>query len=292
MPLKRVTLSGRLAQYEDEKPEIVIPILVKMLAMAFDIGLAFGVAVLSYKVFMGQLAPPYERGFYCYEIEGINHPFQPNTVSSKHVIAVSLGLPFFVIFIAEALFSYSAEGIKGRRKYFFFATSKYLGYMCLFTICVLLIEAAKCIFSRLRPHYLSVCKPDWSYINCTSPTAYITSAHCTGTDEHRIKIGRQSFPSGHSGVAVFFLFYTFMYLKGLVDTTKLRTFVLLRYLVLIPLLSWTAFVLVTRVTDHWHHPTDVLGGIIIGIICASIPFICKCEGYQYVRNRMQNLHHE
>lgn len=70
MPLKRVTLSGRLAQYEGDKPESVLLLLVKgCFAMAIDVAVALGAALFTYKVFMASLAPTYARGFYCYEVK-------------------------------------------------------------------------------------------------------------------------------------------------------------------------------------------------------------------------------
>ncbi|VDN88367.1 unnamed protein product [Brugia pahangi] len=75
-------------------------------------------------------------------------------------------------------------------------------------------QVLKCAFARLRPHYLSVCQPNWKEINCTDPNAYIESVNCLGTNMHRIRIGRQSFPSGHTSAAVLLFLFFYFYLKG------------------------------------------------------------------------------
>lgn len=52
----------------------------------------------------------------------------------------------------------------------------------------LLTDIGKYSIGRLRPHYLDVCKPDYSQINCSS--GYIENAVCTGTDLALIKEAR------------------------------------------------------------------------------------------------------
>ena len=56
-------------------------------------------------------------------------------------------------------------------------------------------DVVKYMVGRLRPHYLAVCKPDWSSIACTHPQTgqpqYIDDPNvCTGTDEKHIKEAR------------------------------------------------------------------------------------------------------
>lgn len=41
-----------------------------------------------------------------------------------------------------------------------------------------LTDIAKYSIGRLRPHFLSICKPDWKLINCSA--GYIEDFHCTG----------------------------------------------------------------------------------------------------------------
>uniref|UniRef100_A0A914S6N5 Phosphatidic acid phosphatase type 2/haloperoxidase domain-containing protein n=1 Tax=Parascaris equorum TaxID=6256 RepID=A0A914S6N5_PAREQ len=98
------------------------------------------------------------------------------------------------------------------------------------------------------------------------------NAHCLSTDEHRIRVGRQSFPSGHSAAAVLLLTFIYVYLTGLVKASNIPTLRYLRRILLVLVGVWTLIVLITRVTDYWHHPTDVLGGIVLGFSCIYFPF--------------------
>ncbi|KAL0182092.1 hypothetical protein M9458_021467, partial [Cirrhinus mrigala] len=45
-----------------------------------------------------------------------------------------------------------------------------------------LTDIAKYSIGRLRPHFLAVCKPDWTKINCTGG-AYIEQDFCTGKED-------------------------------------------------------------------------------------------------------------
>ncbi|ROI48962.1 Phospholipid phosphatase 1 [Anabarilius grahami] len=51
-----------------------------------------------------------------------------------------------------------------------------------------LTDIAKYSIGRLRPHFLDVCKPDWTQINCTGG-AYIEDFICTG-DSTKVNEGR------------------------------------------------------------------------------------------------------
>lgn len=51
-----------------------------------------------------------------------------------------------------------------------------------------LTDIAKYSIGRLRPHFLDVCKPDWSKINC-STGQYIEDFVCTG-DPAKVNEGR------------------------------------------------------------------------------------------------------
>uniref|UniRef100_A0A0N4TCU6 AcidPPc domain-containing protein n=1 Tax=Brugia pahangi TaxID=6280 RepID=A0A0N4TCU6_BRUPA len=160
-----------------------------------------------------------------FQVPHISNPFRPNTISTKHLLAVSIASPLFIILLVEAVVFVISDGRNKLRKYFHFTTSIYLMYIVSFVIATFIMEVLKCAFARLRPHYLSVCQPNWKEINCTDPNAYIESkcyfvnclfvgVNCLGTNMHRIRIGRQSFPSGHTSAAVLLFLFFYFYLKG------------------------------------------------------------------------------
>lgn len=53
---------------------------------------------------------------------------------------------------------------------------------------------------------------------------------------------------------------------------------------------WAVVVMVTRITDNWHYPTDVLGGIILALSCSYI-FIWKTHSSLVYQNRLLESMH-
>uniref|UniRef100_A0A183E249 AcidPPc domain-containing protein n=1 Tax=Gongylonema pulchrum TaxID=637853 RepID=A0A183E249_9BILA len=210
------------------------------------------------------------RHFCSFQVPNLSNPFRPNTVSTVHLLIVSLASPFFVIVMCEAIVFMSSEGTNKLRKFFHSATSIYLEYLASYTVTTFAMEAMKCAFARLRPHYLS--------------------ANCTGTDMHRIRVGRQSFPSGHSAAAALLFTFLYFYLKGLTDATGSKLLRVIRAVLLSVVGMWAALVMTTRVTDHWHHPSDVLGGILLAAACIYIPVRRTHSSLVFKKRMLNNAH--
>ena len=156
----------------------------------------------------------------------------------------------------------------------------------------LITQMVKAFVGRLRPNFYAMCGFDTMTKTCTSSVAYIKEA-------------RQSFPSGHSSlsfqgmviVALFLVariglskYYMTAASTSMIDMGTINnkmdygavsknnasflswsTIYGLRKKqiqtlasILIPI-SYAVFVATTRLVDYWHHPSDVVAGVIIGI---------------------------
>jgi phosphatidate phosphatase len=80
------------------------------------------------------------------------------------------------------------------------------------SITLLLTEIGKRWIGRLRPHFISVCQPNLSQLNCIGTSSvsgtyynpiYTGGNFCTNTDISSIREARFSFPSGHSSYSNF-----------------------------------------------------------------------------------------
>ena len=78
----------------------------------------------------------------------------------------------------------------------------YLSFLVGAVVTTILTNVGKYTTGKLRPHFLAVCKPDFSKLNCTTgfQKNFITNYECTG-DKHKINEARLSFPSGHASHA-------------------------------------------------------------------------------------------
>lgn len=77
---------------------------------------------------------------------------------------------------------------------------------------------------------------------------------------------------------------------GVVDATRNKLLRIIRVVVLITCSTWGVVVMVTRITDHWHYPTDVLGGIILGLSCACISIPKTRSSLVYQNRLLENIH--
>ncbi|TKR81273.1 hypothetical protein L596_015174 [Steinernema carpocapsae] len=272
MPLKRVTFSGRLYRDEDEK-SVKASLIRGCCFMGLDIAIGLGVAMVFFFAFSGYVIRPVEHGFYCNDAN-ISNPVKPNTISTIHLLAMTLAVPFFIIALMEALLFREAETNNKISKFFVSVTTRYLEYVVAYAVMTFLLESIKCAVGRLRPHFLDACQPDWTKVSCPSDDSlmYIEEAFCTGLPR-KVRTARTSFPSGHTTAAVFATLFIYYYSTGLVRTFS-RNVALsyARSFVLGIFAFWSIVCAVTRVTDYWHHPTDVLGGAIFGAVGVWLPF--------------------
>ncbi|XP_036081331.1 phospholipid phosphatase 1 isoform X4 [Rousettus aegyptiacus] len=127
-----------------------------------------------------------------------------------------------------------------------------------------LTDIAKYSIGRLRPHFLDVCDPDWSKINCSD--GYIENYICQGNAQ-KVKEGRLSFYSGHSSFSMYCMLFVALYLQARMKGDWAR---LLRPTLQFGLVAVSIYVGLSRVSDYKHHWSDVLTGLIQGALVAVL----------------------
>jgi membrane-associated phospholipid phosphatase len=148
-------------------------------------------------------------------------------------------------------------------------------------ICVLLLsigisefvtQACKIYVGRLRPNFYSLCDFDTSTLECAASYEHILES-------------RSSFPSGHSSFSMSGMGVICWFLLGRVGLgiqhTKQNAALRLSLLCLhqniviliscIPLL-YSVLIGCSRLVDNWHHPSDIIAGFIIGLICPTLSY--------------------
>lgn len=123
----------------------------------------------------------------------------------------------------------------------------------------------KCWFAEHRPIFLGLCQPS-AAVNCTLGTL-VTDYQCTNPNlsaRSRVDIST-SFPSGHAALATYFS--TFVIWLIHVRIQKLRC---VRAKFIVPTIQgllalWAIYCSISRIIDNYHHPHDVLFGILFGL---------------------------
>lgn len=137
-------------------------------------------------------------------------------------------------------------------------------------ITLIVTGTVKLAVGELRPYFLDVCQPDFTKIACKDAFGnpnYVTNFTCNGEDTDRIREARLSFPSGHASFIVYNMVYLmfFFELKPYIPR-GLRSGVTLLFALT------GVLVAITRFFDYHHHPQDLIGGTIIGLMTAIFTY--------------------
>ncbi|GAA5941982.1 phosphatase PAP2 family protein [Sporobolomyces koalae] len=208
---------------------------------------------------------PYERPLEPYLDDPYYHyPLEPEQVPSgpgSRLEAIAWYLPLVIIVLVAAA-----------RKNLHDLHHGVLGLAASRAIMRLTVEFLKNQVGRLRPSFFARCHYD------------LVTKTCNVVGEHAqllLKDGRKSFPSGHSSTSFQGLVFLSLFLAGkngafAISTAYPRSSALqsrfLRLSISIVPVFLAAWVCLTRLQDHWHHPTDVLAGATIGTACSLLVY--------------------
>ena len=124
-----------------------------------------------------------------------------------------------------------------------------------------------------RPNFFALCNPDWTNLDCGNIThpQYVMDYTCQGPHENvessaflkapwESKNVHMSFVSGHSSMAWQSATFCVLYIhsRNPFKNSSNRS-VLITPLVQLIIIILAYFTSLTRVTDYWHHPGDVIG---------------------------------
>lgn len=229
---------------------------------------------------------PYRRGFFCND-NSIRYPYKEDTVTYMDLTVASFLVSFFVFAVTEG-FHFALmlkSGTQPARyrlsnsctvpRYFLMLYRTFGIFLFGLAVQQSITNVGKLTIGRLRPHFMSVCMPNFTAINCTSGESsnqmylYIEGDVCTAPDSshHRLKEARMSFPSGHSSFAAYVAVFLVLYLQACMTWRGSK---LLRHFLQVVMIYLAIYVCLSRVSDYKHHWSDVLGGAILGVFVAAL----------------------
>ncbi|KAM4052461.1 phospholipid phosphatase 1 isoform 2-T2 [Anomaloglossus baeobatrachus] len=235
-----------------------IPFVVLDVVCVVLVGLPFAILNLKHSSF--------KRGFFCND-DSIKYPYKEDTISYQLLAAIMIPFTIVLIILGEALsVFYNRLQSNGFVSNHYVATIyKAIGtFIFGAAVSQSLTDIAKYTIGRLRPHFIDVCKPDWSKINCSA--GYIENFVCQG-DAVKASEGRLSFYSGHSSFSMYCMLFLALYLHARMRGDWAR---LLRPTIQFALVAVSIYVGLSRVSDYKHHWSDVLTGLIQGAIVAVL----------------------
>ncbi|XP_017263257.1 phospholipid phosphatase 1 isoform X2 [Kryptolebias marmoratus] len=232
------------------------------------VGLPFAILNIQHR--------PFRRGFFCND-ESIKYPLKEDTISYQLLGGVMIPVTILTMVIGECLLVHfsrlkSKSGFGSYVAYLYKAVGTFVFGAAMSQS---LTDIAKYSIGRLRPHFLDVCKPNWSLINCSSLT-YIENFTCTG-DPKMVNEGRLSFYSGHSSFSMYCMLFLALYLQARLQVQWAR---LLRPTLQFFLIAASVYTGLSRVSDYKHHWSDVLTGLLQGALMALLVVFCISDFFK------------
>ena len=245
---------------------------------------------------------PYHRGFYCND-QSLKLPYKDHSVVSTAMCVIIWALlAIFFIVLVETLRSLAETG--RREKPIAQSSTPWLavelyrqfGYFALGAVsCLLFTEMSKYTIGRLRPHFLTLCQPDYSDKVCMDGKyeKYIDLNEddvCLGlvlnggtTTKKELHEARLSFLSGHASFRFCCATFLIVYLqsrlanfpKGAVCYVNCtyRTLKISRPFIQFGLIILAAWISFTRISDYFHHPMDIVTGAVVGVVFACLTLL-------------------
>lgn len=182
-------------------------------------------------------------------------PVDQQTISGEFNIWLTLMLPLAIMLLISI-------GRRSAKE----AHHAALGLISGYIINDLVTNFIKGRVGRFRPDFFARCQWDATREICTGIPAMIQE-------------GRRSFPSGHSSSAFYGCVFLVLFLAGksrafTFASTLPHSGTLYSRLLKLGLAIWPLFlcffIAISRWEDHWHHPTDIIAGSVIGTILALI----------------------
>lgn len=224
-------------------------------------------AILVCVAFGTDFAQPRKSYIAKSSLSALSYPLQANTVPSAVVPVIAVVAPLLVILFL----SWSWRVSRRETQQIALALLSSVMLTASITNCI------KIAIGRPRPNFVHRCWPDL-HVVWTSEDSYRGLAGCTG-DASVVNEGYKSFPSGHAswtaaglGFLCWFLFGKLLVFRGQGHVWRLVA-ALFPLLVALP-------VCISRITDYWHHWTDVVTGAGLGL---TISFMYHRQYYAQFR---------
>lgn len=261
--------------------------------LILTLGLIIAVVLVSF------LATPRQDVYYIYDAT-ISNPaaqkrgFDP-TIPNWVAVVIPILLMIVTIVVGEFFYSrkehHSITDAVAVTLYFLL--DAFQSFLC----AVIVTQATKYSVGRLRPDFLPRCNPippENVVIQFGQDTDSLYP--CTNTDEDVINEGRLSFPSGHTSLSFNVITYASAYLiwcfhmrrewvprcKGPRDEflSDLKNVIAKLWMLVMLALAWG--ISMSRIIDNQHHPSDVVAGMVLGVLIAIMYIMRAVPRYSRV----------
>ncbi|NXO20254.1 PLPR5 protein, partial [Cisticola juncidis] len=149
------------------------------------------------------------------------------------------------------------------------------------------VNAGQVVTGNLAPHFLALCKPNYTALGCKQYTQFISGVQaCTGNPDLIMK-ARKTFPSKEAALSIYAAMYLAMYIT---NTVKARGTRLAKPVLCLGLMCLAFLTGINRVAEYRNHWSDVIAGFVIGISIAVFLVVCVVNNFRGRQPEHQHSH--
>ncbi|XP_073478791.1 phospholipid phosphatase-related protein type 2 isoform X1 [Aquarana catesbeiana] len=267
-----------------------------------ELVLMAGTVILSYHFEYTDTFPVHSQGFFCYD-GTLSKPYPgPESTSRappRLLYPLITVLPVLMILLGEVSAVFINPRWRTKEKIIscgdccFFnpllrRVVRILGLFSFGLFCtVIFAGAVQTVTGNQAPHFLSVCRPNYTALGCVSHLQYVSSPYaCTG-DPELITEARKAFPSKPAALGAYAAVYTTMYVTLVL---KIKGSRLVKPSLCLALLSPSWLLCLLRVAEYRNHWRDVLAGTVVGSAIAVFLVTCVLNNFGSSTPEEKELH--
>ncbi|KAM4036238.1 phospholipid phosphatase-related protein type 2 isoform 1-T1 [Anomaloglossus baeobatrachus] len=256
-----------------------------------ELVLMAGTVILSYHFEYTDTFPVHSQGFFCYD-STLSKPYpgpeSASRVPPRILYPLITVLPVLTILLGEVSTVLINPRWSNREKIIscgdccFFnpllrRIVRILGLFSFGLFCtVIFAGAVQTVTGNQAPHFLSVCRPNYTALGCKSHMQYISTPYACDGDPDLIIEARKAFPSKPAALGAYAAVYTTMYVTLVLKVKGSR---LVKPSLCLALLSPSWLLCLLRVAEYRNHWRDVLAGTITGAAIAVFLVTCVLNNF-------------
>jgi len=193
----------------------------------------------------------------------------PYRIDERYAYIINFAIPIFLICLGELIHNAVTEKPKKSLSNECFQLNNVArrlfrhigGFILGAAITSIVVDVMKCIFGRLRPNFLQICKAECP----PNQTDLMGLQNCTTSDYELLTWARHSFPSYNASITVFCATFVVIYFTSVL---RLRGSYILGQLVTSAAIVWTSVISMQLWIDNRHHIEDLIVALLLGAFIA------------------------
>ncbi|XP_043941647.1 phospholipid phosphatase-related protein type 5 isoform X2 [Protopterus annectens] len=261
----------------------------------FQLVIMAGTVMLAYYFEYTDTFSVHVQGFFCFDTyytKPYPGPEESSSIPPLLLYSLVAGVPSAVVIVGEMVMFFlqlATRDFENQEKTILTGDCCYINPLMRRTVRFLgiyafglfatdiFVNAGQVVTGNLAPHFLTVCKPNYTALGCQQFDQFITGMDaCTGSPDLIVR-ARKTFPSKEAALTIYAAVYLAMYITS---TIKAKGSRLAKPVLCLTLLCLAFLTGLNRVAEYRNHWPDVIAGFIIGSAIAVFLVVCVVNNFK------------